>query len=144
MRFHVITTPVAQPRQRHRAMKRKESAQIFVHNYTPADHPVQAYKQAIRAAFQNANHGKPIEGPVCLILTFVFPRPLRMVYKKRKMYREMHTAKPDLDNLAKSVKDALNGLAWKDDSQVCIARSAKVYGAGDEVPHVEILIEPIN
>ena len=29
-----------------------------------------------------------------------------------------HTQKPDADNLAKLIKDALNGLAWHDDCQV--------------------------
>ena len=29
-----------------------------------------------------------------------------------------HTSRPDADNLAKTVLDALNGLAWDDDSQI--------------------------
>ena len=32
--------------------------------------------------------------------------------------RNVATARPDLDNLAKTVLDALNGAAWHDDSQI--------------------------
>lgn len=37
------------------------------------------------------------------------------------------TGKPDGDNLAKTVKDALNGLAWHDDSQVVSLLVEKKY-----------------
>ena len=35
--------------------------------------------------------------------------------------------KPDLDNVAKAVLDALNGLAWLDDRQVVYLYTYKVY-----------------
>lgn len=38
------------------------------------------------------------------------------------------TKKPDVDNILKSVLDALNGVAWKDDAQVYYAVVHKVYG----------------
>ena len=42
------------------------------------------------------------------------------------MYRNVirPTKKPDVDNVAKSILDSLNGMAYKDDSQVveCIVR----------------------
>jgi Holliday junction resolvase RusA-like endonuclease len=43
------------------------------------------------------------------------------------------TGKPDLDNLAKLTLDAMNGLVWRDDSQVCAATMSKHYGNEHEV-----------
>lgn len=48
--------------------------------------------------------------------------PANSESKKRKslMVSNMirYTKKPDIDNIAKAALDALNGLAWHDDSQV--------------------------
>jgi Holliday junction resolvase RusA-like endonuclease len=50
-----------------------------------------------------------------------------------------HTRKPDLDNLIKAVKDALKGLCWHDDSQVCFLRATKNYvEPGKEGVDIEI------
>ena len=49
--------------------------------------------------------------------------------------------KPDLDNLAKICLDALNGLAYKDDSQVVELTVKKYYS--DE-PRVEIRIAEVD
>jgi Holliday junction resolvase RusA-like endonuclease len=73
---------------------------------------------------------KPFRGPVALEIEFCMPIPKSTSNKKRgAMIRGeiMHTKKPDLDNLEKFVKDCLNGLAWKDDAQVCKMCSEKYY-----------------
>jgi Holliday junction resolvase RusA-like endonuclease len=38
------------------------------------------------------------------------------------------TGKPDLDNIAKLYCDALNGIVWKDDSQIVAMQLTKRYG----------------
>ena len=38
-------------------------------------------------------------------------------------------SKPDVDNLAKTVCDALNGIAWLDDSQIVRMSAVKRYGS---------------
>lgn len=48
------------------------------------------------------------------------------------------TKKPDTDNIAKIVLDALNGIAFKDDSQVVELRVVKLYS---DVPRVKIEIK---
>jgi Holliday junction resolvase RusA-like endonuclease len=38
-----------------------------------------------------------------------------------------HTGRPDIDNLLKFVMDALNGVFYKDDSQICQVFTLKQY-----------------
>lgn len=48
--------------------------------------------------------------------------------------------KPDIDNIVKSILDALNGVAYRDDTQVVELHVRKQYG---ERPRVEVLIQPV-
>jgi Holliday junction resolvase RusA-like endonuclease len=42
--------------------------------------------------------------------------------------RVYHTVRPDLDNFIKAIKDACNGVIWKDDSQIVRVLATKNYG----------------
>jgi Holliday junction resolvase RusA-like endonuclease len=50
---------------------------------------------------------------------------------------EKHTKRPDLDNVIKLIFDGMNGIVFKDDSQITSIHATKVYG---EVPKVEVLV----
>lgn len=142
--FIVPAVPVAQPRQRHRVVEPKHDRR-FVHNYTPTGHPVNAYKATIRQVFSEVYSGPPLTGALRLIAIFVLPRPSSMRWKRRAMLRVRHCKKrPDLDNLVKSLQDALNGLAWHDDGQVASHDTSKWIAAGDEQPHVAVKIESLD
>jgi Holliday junction resolvase RusA-like endonuclease len=52
--------------------------------------------------------------------------------------------RPDWDNLAKSVCDALNGVMWKDDSQVFDAHVKKLYDWTTKKGSIEIKIEQVE
>jgi Holliday junction resolvase RusA-like endonuclease len=132
--FTIPTVPVAQPRQRHAVHGG------HVRNYIPKDNPVWAFKAAAQVAVANAYQGAPLDHPLRVDLVFVMPRPKSMVWKRRPMPREPFGKKPDRDNLEKSLYDALNGLLWRDDSLICDGRVQKVYAAGDEQPHVEVVV----
>jgi Holliday junction resolvase RusA-like endonuclease len=72
-----------------------------------------------------------LEGAVIANMTFLMPIPKTL--RKRDVAlvdagEFYHTKKPDLDNLVKFVKDCLNGVAWRDDSQVVKITATKVYG----------------
>ncbi len=91
------------------------------------DTKTRAYKQEIKALFAPHMKGKkPYTGAIELYLDFFMPIP-KSWSKKKKANPPDHISRPDLDNLVKAVKDALNGLAWKDDSQVIYLRSEKLY-----------------
>lgn len=72
----------------------------------------------------------PTGAPILLELLYGFAVPQSWPAWKREAAldgRVAVTAKPDLDNLEKLVKDALNGVVWADDAQVCRVVKAKVY-----------------
>lgn len=63
--------------------------------------------------------------------------------KKQQMLDDLMfpTKKPDIDNIAKSILDALNKLAYRDDTQVVTLHN--VFPYADE-PRVEVEIEEIE
>jgi len=69
---------------------------------------------------------KQIEGEVYLQIEFFYEIPKSWT-KKKKENAKWHTSKPDIDNLIKSVMDSLNGIAFKDDSQVVMIQARKQY-----------------
>jgi Holliday junction resolvase RusA-like endonuclease len=130
----VFGTPV--PKARARATRSG-------HHYTPAK--TVAYERLIRAAaIQKMAEAKQamLNVPVTLCVTFEMPIPKSYSAKKRGECLSgyiQHTSKPDLDNLIKSVSDALNGAVYKDDSYVVKIISEKRYS--DE-PFTLISIKP--
>lgn len=70
-------------------------------------------------------------GPVILdvIATFPIAESWSKAKKAQALRGELpHVSRPDADNCLKIVCDALNGVAWNDDSQVVDARVRKRYG----------------
>jgi len=135
--------PISQPRQRHRIVRKKDGTD-FVQNYTPKDAPVQVFKAAVQHYARQEFWGEPLDGPLRVDIVFVLPRPKNKVLKTKPMPRYLHTIKPDRDNLDKAVMDALTGLLWRDDCQVCDGRIQKWVASGDEQPHVEITVTEIE
>lgn len=156
--------PIAQPRHRASAQlasgeklwaesRRARSPQhlrqilsrlVTTRVYLPKDEPVIAYKQAIRMVAMNKFRGLPWEGPVYMEILFLMPRPQNKYWKTRAMPRYPHDIKPDRDNLAKAVKDALNEVAYRDDSQVCDGPISKWVCAGGETPKTIIKLARIE
>jgi Holliday junction resolvase RusA-like endonuclease len=86
----------------------------------------------------------PIKAPVRLVAKFFLKRP-KNHYGTGKNAGKLKswalsacpTTKPDLDNLVKFIKDALNGIFWYDDSYVVEIQARKKYS---ESPRIEIEI----
>ena len=70
-------------------------------------------------------------GAISLQIDFCMPITKGWSLKKQRELRDgqrfWHTKKPDLDNLVKFVKDCLNGIVWKDDSQIAYIETRKYY-----------------
>ena len=75
----------------------------------------------------------PSNAPLKLYCWFALKAP------KDRGPNHHHDRKPDLDNLVKAVKDALKGVCWQDDSQVCILVASKNYALpGEEGVRIKI------
>jgi Holliday junction resolvase RusA-like endonuclease len=103
--------------------------------FTPAK---TANYEAILAAAGGDVMGRqaPLEGPLRVIVTAFMPLAASWSKKKTAAALEglIRPGKPDADNILK-VLDALNGIVWRDDSQIAEARISKLY---DPDPRLEI------
>ena len=107
--FRVDGEPVPQPRHRIASRGRFSTA------YIPKKHAIHAWKWAIEeAAREEAERvgWEPLKGVALRVwMVFSFQQP-----KSNKT--QWHIQRPDLDNLAKAVLDALHGIAFPDDAVV--------------------------
>jgi Holliday junction resolvase RusA-like endonuclease len=86
---------------------------------------------------------KTIESRVKVTVIAYFDIPKSTSKKKQKQMLDCEifpTVKPDTDNIAKSILDSLNGIAYLDDKQVVKLEVEKYYS---QVPCVAIMIEEI-
>lgn len=98
----IPAVPVAQPRCK------ATRVGGFTRVYTPKTADV--FKATIAMSVQQVHKGSPLDGPLRVTIRFVFPRPASKVWKNRPMLREYKPTRPDLDNTAKAVLDALNKI----------------------------------
>ena len=118
--FTVVGQPVPQPRPR------VSTAGGFARAYVPGKHPVHAYREAIAAAAQGA--GLTTTGEVLnVVIDAVFERPKSHMRKAGVKPDAPKLPRPDVDNLAKAVLDALQDVMG-DDSLVGRLVVEKSYG----------------
>lgn len=87
---------------------------------------------------------KPLESDLRIELIVYYPLLKSMSKKMREsaLNEELRPSKkPDCDNIAKIILDALNGIAYLDDKQVVELVLKKYYS---EVPRVEVSISEVN
>ena len=83
--------------------------------YTP-DKTAEAM-ELIRMAYVKEAHGLMAPKGVPVRVSIATARPMPKS-RPRRITEEPDVYKPDVDNIAKLVLDALNGVAWVDDTQV--------------------------
>lgn len=108
------------------------------HTYTPKK-TLDAEKAI--ALYAKAQIKRPLEGAVSVKMVFNFLAPVSWSKKKREQAIGgliMHTSKPDCTNLIKLVEDALNGIAYADDSAIWKVEAIKRYWYEDSI-HVQIM-----
>ena len=100
------------------------------HVYTPKE--TRDAEAGITKLASEAMAGRDLlTGPVSLNIFMVIEPPKSMPKRRRQWLIENRcavTKKPDLDNIAKLIGDALNGVAFEDDSQVAELWVKRVYG----------------
>lgn len=100
-------------------IKGKARPRVFgKHAVTPED--TVNYENWVKICYQQQD-GKYIDGPVKTVINVYHKVPKSCTKKRLKAIREgldYPKKKPDADNIAKIILDSLNGIAYKDDSQV--------------------------
>lgn len=103
------------------------------HAYTPEK--TRTFETLIKFHWKRFNLAMLPKCPTSVEMICFIPRP-KSVSKKVLI----PITKPDLDNAAKAVLDALNGVAWEDDNQVSDLRVMKRYT--DSVPMIIMKLKP--
>ena len=118
--FSVPGEPVPQPRPR------VSTSGGFARAYVPAKHPVHAYRQSLAAAARDAGLSETGE-PLNVVIDAVFERPKSHLRKSGVRTDAPKLPRPDVDNIAKAVLDALQDVMG-DDTLVARLVVEKSYG----------------
>lgn len=137
-KLRVYGAPVGQPRAAPRVAKVGDRI-MAMSGAVPKGHAVHVFKAQLRAEAAEL-FAAPLDIPIGVSIVAVFPRTQGEIWKKRPMPRAYHTKRPDGDNVTKAVLDALNKVAWRDDSLIAEMRIVKFIAAGDEQPHTEVVV----
>ena len=112
----IFTVPLVRGKGRPRYVRQTGRA------FTP-DKTVEAMER-IRMAYLEKAGGKsaPRGAEVAVVITTSRPLPKS---RPKRVTQEPDVYKPDIDNITKLVLDALNGVAWADDTQVTELQARK-------------------
>ena len=96
------------------------------------------YERAVQSMAKGQFGFNPIENkPIRVTLVFCFPRP------NKPKNSQWHIVRPDADNLAKAILDALNGITWDDDALIAELFIQKTYAKEGMSPRVVVTFETI-
>jgi Holliday junction resolvase RusA-like endonuclease len=101
------------------------------------------YEARLRHAMRSSWVGAPLVGPVALGAA-VYVRPPESWSKKKReaaMALWWVVAKPDVDNVLKSIADAAKGIIWNDDTQMTKVVMIRGY---EEVASIEIAVAALQ
>lgn len=118
------------------------------HAYTPSR--TKAYEETVRLAYKQAVKDRPDgerfwdeDAQLSIQIAAFYQLPKRVSRQMRGAMlsgKERPKKKPDLDNVLKIVADALNGLAYHDDSQIVYMVAGKFWAA---TPYVWVTISEV-
>lgn len=117
-------------------------------NYTMTYTPKKTlqHEKEVVAAYMEVAKGRKFEKgtPLDIRIIAYYPIPKSTSKKKQREmleHRLRPTVKPDLDNVAKLVYDALNGVAWHDDNAIVDTQVRKFYS---DMPRVDVSIRVVG
>lgn len=103
------------------------------------------YENLVQFSYlQKYKNAEPMEGYLKIEMIFFMPIPKSTSKKRKELMLQrkiLPDKKPDYDNMAKAISDALNNITYKDDNQIVEAHIYKFYS--DE-PRAEVFIENIS
>lgn len=102
-------------------------------NFTVAYTPEKtvSFENLVKSRADDAMNGQQMHmGPVSANIVIALPVPTSWSKKNKEaalLGRIAPTKKPDSDNVIKAIFDAMNGIVFKDDAQVVVLTTSKVY-----------------
>ncbi len=131
----LVINQVPQPQPRPRVTVRGK----YAHAYESKK--IRTYKKLVAHKYRLEHAQKlPTEKPLTVDVRFYRPiqKSISKIERQRRLTgQSWPTVKPDVDNYVKAILDALNGVAFKDDSQIVVLYARKIYS---DNPRTEIEI----
>ncbi len=110
--------------------------------YTPQK--TKDYQNQIKAEYITQTGNITLDGELSATITCYYKIPKSTSKAKRKLIEDgklRPVVKPDLDNVGKAVLDALNKVAYKDDSAIVELRLRKFYS---DDPRVVVILKEVE
>lgn len=138
-----------QPKQRPRVVRRrvKVGKDYVTKTMTYTPDATHKYEEKVRSAYIDAVEGQDVklEGALSMTVNIYcqIPKSTPKKTKTRMICGEIRPATHtgDIDNLFKAISDALNGLAYEDDSQIVEGVVRKFYS---ETARAEVTIREVD
>lgn len=121
----------------------KQRARTLKTGYSYTPEQTVNYENLVKMIYRE-NGGPYMEGAVSAEILVVYDVPKSTSKKKRSLMLDgsiYPTKKPDIDNIQKIIFDALNGVAYKDDTQIVSVSARKKYG---ERPFVQVVFQEVS
>ena len=136
--MELIINEIPKPQPRPRITVRGK----YPHAYEPKS--ITEYKRLVANKYRSEHKQQlPLSGALSVDVRFYRPvqKSISKAERQRRLLgQSLPTVKPDIDNYVKAILDALNGLAFKDDSQIAVLYARKIYS---DKPRTEIEITEI-
>lgn len=140
IRFAVYGRPATAGSKRGIVVNKKDGSQFVAMKDDSAERGT-SWRGAVATAAAEAMAGRPLlRGPLSLGLCFQIARPKghfgtgRNAGKVKPTARTHPDVKPDLSKMTRAVEDALKGVVWQDDKDVCrFHELSKTYGEPEGV-----------
>ena len=101
---------------------------------------VTQYKNAVIMMLKSRAPKVPLDQPIKVTLHFVLVPP-----KSKPRHKSLYPrVRPDIDNYAKVILDALNGIYWTDDGIICELTIKKFYDWTTKKGRLELMIEGLD
>ena len=140
MTVHFTIPGEPQGKARPRVVRGKDGR---AHTYTPEK--TAQYEALIRQEYRRQGGVRFPDGSGLAVYLSVRCAVPKSASKKRRAAmlagELLPTKKPDLDNIAKAICDALNGIAYHDDAQIVELYAEKRW---DEIPRVDVEIREVG
>lgn len=130
LEFEISGNPRHKARHRSRIVPGTPTRAAFIQNYP--DPETARYEEMLKeytGLLMSRHQKQPTSNPVALLVHSFRPIPRswsQADQRRAAMGAILPTSRPDWDNYGK-ITDALNGVVWMDDSQVCDGRVIKRY-----------------